>query len=413
MNERMPSADSALRYGDLVQDREHFRVASMGTPLHPLTSARNETQAWTRWNGYLVAQRYGDPELEHAALRNACTLADLTPLAKYRITGADALAYLARLLTGRIASVEQAQARYVLMCNSDGQLLDDGLLYRLGADDYRFCTRHRHLDWLLLNREGFDVSVVDETHELAVISVQGPVSAALLKRAGLAQVHRLAPNTLMPAYGCSTADVTVARTGFTGDLGYELFVRWQDAADWWQGLASQVDLGVIPVGTEALDLARLEAGFIRGGSDYLPADRAVGTDAARTPLELGLERYVDFDGDMFNGRAALGRQRRQGVSRRLVPLLVDGSTPAHQAVVCNYRGKRVGQVSSAAWSPAAKQNIALAMLQMPWGRSADVLRADVYRQGELGGQWRRVRVRPTAGVFFDPPRRRLTPAADF
>jgi aminomethyltransferase len=398
------------RYAALLGRREHYRVVSLRTPFHRFTDAWNGSQRWRRWNGYLVAERYTDSELEHAALRNACTVADISPMTKYDVSGPEALAFLERLLTGRIATLEAGQARYVLMCDGDGLLLDDGLLFHLQAGSYRLCCRHPHLDWLMLNAAPFDIVLRDVSHDVAALSLQGPTSGALLRRLSLPDVQHLAPNALARLTP-GGVEAIVSRTGFSGDLGYELWMDWDGAAACWEALFRQADdVGLLPAGEAALDLARLEAGYVLAGREYLPANRVVDTAAARTPLELGLERYVDFERHGFNGRAALAAQRAAGPRRRLLPVLVEGSVPATDAIVYNYRRRRVGVITSAAWSPAAKQNIAFALLDAPWGRPTDALWADIHYAGELDRHRRRVRIRPHVVPFYDPVRRRVTPA---
>jgi aminomethyltransferase len=403
--------NETYRYHELLACREHYRTASLHTPFHRWLSALNQAQAWRRWNGYLVAERFGDSELEHAALRNTCTVADVSPLAKYRVSGPDARRVLERLLTGRIGTLSAGEARYVLMCNGEGQLLDDGVLFHLQPGEYRLCCRHYHLDWLLLTAAGFDATVQDESHDVAGLSLQGPTSCALLRRLALPEVQHLAPNTLAH-YRLDGTAITVSRTGFSGDLGYEVWMPWTQAEPVWQRLFEHRDTGLTPIGTDAQNLARLEAGYVMSEYEYLPADRVVSGGAARTPLELGLERYIDFDRPAFNGRRALAAQAAAGPPRRLLPMLVDGSVPATGAIVYNYRRRRVGVVTSAASSPAAKQNIALALLDAPWGRTTDTLWADIHYAGELDRHRRRVRVRPHAAPFYDPVRRRVTPAGN-
>jgi glycine cleavage system T protein (aminomethyltransferase) len=206
----------------------------------------------------------------------------------------------------------------------------------------------------------------------------------------------------------------VSRTGFTGDLGYELWIDPELALTLWDALFEHgADHGIRPMGTHALEVARIEAGFIQAGVDFHPADQAVRLDRSRSPLELDLGRLVDFKKPVFNGRRALLEEQKRGPRFRLVRLDIEGNKPARSSYIYDNRKNVVGTVTSAEWSPSAKANIALASLHMPWGLPTDDLWAEIYYQREL--KWSRVmaRCRVVEGSFFDPPRRRVTPAADF
>jgi aminomethyltransferase len=211
-------------------------------------------------------------------------------------------------------------------------------------------------------------------------------------------------------------ELMVSRTGFTGDLGYELWVDNSRALPLWDALFDKGAIhGIRPMGTHALEIARIEAGFLQAHVDFLPADQAINLDRSRSPFELDLGRLVDFKKPNFNGRRALLEEQKRGSRYRFVRLEIAGNKTAHASYIYNSRrkGEVVGTVTSAEWSPSAKTNIALASMRMPWGRPGDELWADIYYQREL--QWSRVTVpcRVVEGAFFDPPRRRATPAADF
>jgi aminomethyltransferase len=393
-------------------DRDHFRRAVYPTPFHARTAAANVLNLWHRWKDYTVADAYFDTELEYAALRNACGVFDLSPMTKYRVTGADAGAFLDRLLTRDVAKIAPGRVGYCVWCDDDGQVIDDGTLFNLGADGYRLCSQERHLDWLQHSALGFDVSIREETVEIAALAVQGPTSAGVLRRIGLAGVEAMRPFALQ-AFPIAGAQLLVSRTGFTGDLGYEIWIDPAFALPLWDALFDAgADLGIRPVGTVALELTRIEAGFIQTGVDFLPADRAVRPGRTRSPFELDLGRLVDFAKPNFTGRRALLAERQRGSRYRLARLDVAGNKPAKDAFVYNRRREVVGIVTSAAWSPAAKANVALASLRTPWGNPADELWAEIYYQKEL--TWKRIdaRCRVVSGPFFDPPRRRQTPAAE-
>jgi aminomethyltransferase len=394
---------------------EHFRRAVYETPFHPRTSALNIRCEWHRWKDYITADAYFDPALEYAAIRNACAVFDITPMTKHRIAGPDALAYLNRLVVRDVAKIKPGRVGYTVWCNDNGHVIDDGTVFHLRPGDYRLCSQERQLDWLTRSAHGFDVSIVEDTHDVAALALQGPTSCALLKAMGFTGIEKLSPFglTYFPFAG---GELMISRTGFTGDLGYELWIDPSRALALWDELFDKGELyGIRPMGTHALDVARIEAGFLQAHVDFLPADQAIKLDRARSPFELDLAWLVAFDKGNFNGRRALLEEKKRGSRYRLVRLEIEGNKPAHSSYIYADRnkGEVVGTITSAEWSPSTKKNIAVASMHMPWGRKEDELWVDIYYQKEL--EWSRVmaRARVIEGAFFDPPRRRATPAADF
>jgi aminomethyltransferase len=398
-----------------MNTKEHFRQAVFETPFHPRTSALNIRCEWHRWKDYITADAYYDEALEYAGIRNSCAVFDITPMTKHRITGPDALAFLDRLVTRNVAKIKPGRVGYTVWCNDNGHVIDDGTIFHLQAGDYRLCSQERQLDWLMRSAHGFDVQVVEETHEVAALALQGPTSCAVLKAIGCAGIEKLSPFGIL-YYPFQGGELMVSRTGFTGDLGYELWIDPPRALALWDALFDKGEIhGIRPMGTHALDVARIEAGFLQAHVDFLPADQAIKLDRARSPFELDLAWLVDLEKPNFNGRRALLEEKKRGSRYRLVRLDIDGNKPAHSSYIYADRNKGavVGTVTSAQWSPSAKANIALASMHMPWGRPHDELWVDIYYQKEL--EWSRVmaRCRVVEGAFFDPPRRRATPAADF
>jgi len=398
-----------------MKHKEHFRTAVYPTPFHPRTSQWNTLNEWHRWKDYTTAVAYFDTALEYAAIRNACAVFDLTPMTKHRITGPDALPFLNRLITRDVAKIKPGKVGYCVWCDDNGQVIDDGTVFHLREGDYRLCSQERQLDWLSRSAHGFDVTIVEDTHEVAALALQGPTSCAVLKAIGCSGVEQLAPFGIA-YFPFAGGELMVSRTGFTGDLGYELWIEPARALDLWDALFEKgVNYGIRPMGTHALEVARIEAGFIQAHVDFLPADQAIRLDRSRSPFELDLSRLVDFSKPVFNGRLALLEEQRRGSRYRLVRLDIEGNKPARSSYIYDGKanGKVVGTVTSAEWSPSAKSNIALASMHMPWGLPGDELWAEIYYQREL--QWSRVmaRCRVVEGAFFDPPRRRAKPAADF
>ncbi len=380
------------------------------TPFHSRTSAVCETNLWSSWKGYTVVDCYTSLEDEYFAIRNATSVFDLSPMTKYRITGKEGMAYLDKLMTRRMDRLTPGRVLYALWCNDRGHVLDDGTVFQLDENHWRLCSQERHLDWLLTTATGFDVEIHDESDEVVALAVQGPTSCRTLKAMNLAGIEDLKPfaSRRFPFEG---AELLVSRTGFTGDLGYELWIEPGRAERLWDALFSAGNpFGILPVGGQALDMARIEAGFIQAGVEFVPAATVVRPHRGRSPFELGLGRLVHFDKPIFNGRRALLEERKQGSRYRLVKLDIAGNKPAGDAFIYNRKQKVIGHVTSAVWSPSAKMNIALASLEMPWGRPDDELYAEVYYNSEL--QWKRLlaRCKVVEDAFFDPPRRHKTPA---
>ena len=398
-----------------MNHKEHFRTAVYPTPFHPRTSQLAVLNEWHRWKDYTTADAYFDEALEYAAIRNACAVFDLTPMTKHLITGPDAQAFLNRLITRDVSKIKAGKVGYCVWCDDNGQVIDDGTVFHLREGVYRLCSQERQLDWLSRSAHGFDVDIVEDTHDVACLALQGPTSCAVLKAIGCKGVETLAPFGIV-YFPFAGRELMVSRTGFTGDLGYELWIEPAKALDLWDALFDKgADYGIRPMGTHALEVARIEAGFIQAHVDFLPADQAIGLDRSRSPFELDLARLVDFKKPNFNGRRALLEEQRRGSRYRLVRLDVEGNKPARSSYIYDKHknGNVIGTVTSAEWSPSAKSNIALASMHMPWGRPGDELWAEIYYQREL--KWSRVmaRCRVVEGAFFDPPRRRAVPAADF
>ena len=393
--------------------KEHFRETVLKTPFHSRTEPLNKLNDWHRWKDYTTAGEYFDVALEYFAIRNSCSVFDLTPMIKHRIKGPDALAFLNRLVTRNVTKIKPGRVGYAVWCDDHGQVIDDGTIFHLREGEYRLCSQERQLDWLLRSALGFDVEIVEETHAVAALAFQGPTTCAALKAMGLTGIEALKPYGLT-YFDFEGSELMVSRTGFTGDLGYELWIEPATAEALWDALfAAGRHYGITPIGSQALDIARIEAGFIQAGVDFLPSDIAVRPHRTRSPFELGLSWLVDFKKPNFTGRRALVAESERGSKYHLVKLDVAGNKPAQDAFVYDRRDKVVGTVTSAVWSPSAKANIALASVEMPWGLSGDELYAEIYYQREL--KWSRVMARCDVvdGIFFDPPRRRATPPGGF
>jgi aminomethyltransferase len=399
----------------MSQIAAHFTEPLLKTPFHERARRSSQVDRFIPWSGYTTVDVFTTVEQEYFAIRNASTLYDLTPMVKYRIAGRDALAYLNRLVTRDLAKLKPDRVAYCVWCNDAGHLLDDGTVFRLGEHEYRLCTAERQLDWLLDSAIGFDVEIVEITEEIAALSMQGPTSCAVLKSAGVAGVERLKPFEI-GYFTLAGASLMVSRTGFTGDLGYELWMAPDAAEPVWDALIEAGrPRGIRPIGSQALNIARIEAGFLSPHVDFVSAEQTIRTGRDRSPFELGLAWLIDFEKGHFNGRRALIAERARGSKRQLVGLDVAGNKPAHNALLYSAaNGKReIGSVTSATWSPTCKRNIALAMVDTPYFEIGSTVWADIYLNRELVWERRMSRATVVERPFFAPDRRRATPPADF
>jgi len=382
------------------------------TPFHSRVAAACELNCWGSWMGYTTPNAYTDVELEYFAIRSTTGVFDLTPMHKYRISGPDAQAYLSRLVTRDVSKIAVGRVGYTVWCDDAGQVMDDGTIFHLAENDYRLCAYARAIDWLHWSAMGFDVVVADETAEVAALAVQGPTSCATLSAMGLSGLDKLKPFGLAE-FEFQGEILMVSRTGFTGDLGYELWVAPQQAEALWDCLFEAGKPYLIkPFGTDALEMARIEAGFLQAGVDFMPAEEVIREGRSRSPFELGLGWLVDLDKPVFNGRRALLQERAEGSRYRFAILDVDGNKPAHHSFILK-NNKQIGTVTSAAWCPTAKTNVAFAQIEMPHGAVGEELVAEIYYQREL--HWTRV-LAPCKVIdapVFNPARRRATPPAAF
>ena len=379
--------------------------------FHPRQAALNIREAWSAWNGYKFADYYYDSEYEYFCVRNTCGTYDICPMQKYHISGRDAEAMLNRMVTRNIATMKENRVTYVCWCTDAGRMVDDGTIFKLGADKFMLTCGSPSLAWLKKSAFGFeDVSVVDMSDEIAALSLQGPTSCAVLQAMGLRGIEEAKPFDIrqFPFAGDS---LMVSRTGFTGDLGYELWIKPNLALQLWDALyAAGENYGIQPFGEAATNMARLEAGFIMPDMEFNEALKTVHFEHDQTPFELNLGWLVDFKKPHFNGRRALLEERKRGSTYTLTRLDIEGNKTAEGAYLyANKRckGREIGYVTSAMWSPAVKANIALAMIKTE--HLGDEIWAEVYYEKELR-QYRKVaRCSVQDKPFWSPARARATP----
>jgi len=394
--------------------RPHYRRPLITTPFFERSQYLVETDTYVAWSGYSTPDVYSSVEQEYFAIRNSAAIFDLTPMVKYRITGADAERYLNRLITRDVSKLRVDRVAYTVWCNEFGHLIDDGTVFRFGPSQFHVCTAERQLDWFLDSAIGYDVSIDEVTEQIAAIALQGPTSCAVLKSMGLAGVENLRMFE-MGHFTLGRHALMVSRTGFTGDLGYELWIAPEGAVELWDALfEAGKNRGIRPIGYQALEMARIEAGFILPNVDFISAAHTVRLGRETTPFELGLEWLVALDKGHFNGRRALLQEKARGSRRRLLAIEIAGKKPAHGSLIYDDETswRQVGEIKSALWSPTCKRNIALAMIDAPHFSTLKEFWVDIYLHRELMWERRMERAWTVERPFFAPERRKATPAPD-
>jgi aminomethyltransferase len=354
------------------------------TPFHQRTSKLCLPRNWRRWAGYVVAGSYElTLDREYWAIRNSAALIDVTPLIKYVVTGRDAAALLNRVTTRDIYKMKVGQVVYTGWCDEEGKMIDDGTIARLEERTFRLTAAEPNLRWLTMNAVGMDAGIAEVTDSVAALSLQGPNSRSVLKRVCESDVGGLKYFRIMSSK-IKGMDVTISRTGYTGDLGYEIWMDNKDAPAIWDALMEAgADYGITPVGILAMDMARVEAGLFMLEVDYTSASHAWIEAQKSSPFELGLDWTVALDKPgYFVGRRALEKEKREGSAWKMMGLEVDwvgmenifrqvGLPPQIPGMAV--RGSlpimvgnvQVGYASTSTWSPLLKKYIALAHLQKP------------------------------------------------
>jgi aminomethyltransferase len=392
----------------------------IGTPFHTRTSALCASQSWRTWSGYLVASSYDVVhDYEYHAIRNSAGLIDVSPLYKYDVRGRDALQLVNRVITRDAARCAVGQALYSCLCEDDGSVIQDGTVFRLGQDHFRFHLADPGLRWLKLNAIGMDVTIEEVSERIAALALQGPQAFKILREiadVGLGQLRFFR----FTAAEILKVPVIISRTGYTGDLGYEIWLSAEHAEPIWDLLMEKgKGFGIKPAGMLALDVARLEAGFILLEVDYIGAEKALIASQKYSPFEIGLGWTVDLKKLRFVGSEALRAVNGNAPSRQIVGLEINlsdyeylfqqvGLPPqfpsiAWRGVVPVYHDERqVGHATTGGWSPILKKYIALATVEQEFVQIGTRLEMEVTVNY----------ARKTSGVtvvklpFYDPARKR-------
>ncbi|MGE5276422.1 MAG: aminomethyltransferase family protein [Acidobacteriota bacterium] len=395
----------------------------IGTAVHEKTLALCESLNYRDWSGYYAVSAYETHhEHEYNAIRNAAALIDVTPLYKYRVSGPDATRLVDRIVTRDMRKISVGQVIYTPWCDEEGKTIDDGTVSRLEENVYRWTAADPSLRWFRQNARGMDVHIEDISEQVASLALQGPTSGRLLRSVAEAPIENLKYFRVTKGK-IAGVPVEISRTGYTGDLGYEIWIPWGDAGKVWDALMEGGrSFDIHAAGMLALDVARIEAGLLLIDIDFHSSKKALIPSQKYSPFEMGLSRLVDLDKGRFVGQAALRREKRSGSPREIVGLEVDwtrveelfeavGLPPqmpaaaSRVAVPVYGRLGQVGKATSTTWSPTLKKLIALATVSRehaaPGSRVEMELTVEAVRH--------RVPATVVKTPFFNPKRKTATP----
>lgn len=394
------------------------------TPFHSRTSPLNQGQRWEDWEGFLAATMYGlDALMEYNTTRLGCGLFDISPLHKYEVRGPDAKAFLQRMVVRNLAPSRPGRGFYTVWCDDDGKVIDDGGVFHIAETHLRLTSTLPGLEWLLDNSNGFDVTVEDVSEEVVGIAIQGPTSRDLLQKLTSADLGAL------KFWHCTQTDVSgspalISRSGYTGDLGFEIFLQPDDAEKIWDSamdLAS--DYQMRPCGLAALDMMRIEAGLLQIDAEFISAKQTLFEIQKISPLELGVGWMCKLDGDFFVGRDALINEKANGTSRwNTVGIELDVTyvekyfrefgMPLHlperswNEAVPIYSDEAqedlIGRGTSGMWSPLLKKYIVIARVPPLYAKRGSRFFVEEMIEAKSFSIPARVVKMP----FFDPPRKR-------
>ena len=393
------------------------------SPFFERTSKLNESQEWRRWAGYLAATSYElTHENEYFAIRTKAALLDISPLKKYIVEGPDAQNLLDRLVTRNIAICKVGQVMYTPWCDEEGKVIDDGTVQRLSENKFRITSAEPNLEWIESNSTGMDVMIKDDSYSTAALALQGPNSRAILNAVSSKSLDSLKFFWMIDTT-FENIPVTISRTGYTGDLGYEIWMDPNDALSVWDILIDKgKTFGITPTGLHALDIARVEAGLILLDVDYISTRHALIESRKSSPYELGLGWSVKLKKKNFIGKARLLEEfenssewsfvgieiewtgfekhyRAAGLAPGLPSTAWRTSTPLYN------NNEQVGYATSGTWSPLLKRYIALAHVKSKYAKEGSEL------MFELKVEHFRKLTKATVvkTPFYDPERKRSCP----
>jgi aminomethyltransferase len=397
----------------------------VGTAFHERTLPLCESLNYREWSGYYTVSAYeSHHEHEYNAIRNAAALIDITPLYKYLVTGADATRLVDRVITRDVRKMAVGQVFYTPWCDERGRVIDDGTVSRLADNRYRWTAADPSLRWFTQNAIGLNVEIEDISERVAALALQGPTAAGVLRAAAEADIDAL--KYFRVTHGSIAGiPVDISRTGYTGDLGYEIWVAWADALRVWDALMrAGRAFEIRPAGMLALDVARVEAGLLLIDVDFFSCRKAMIASQTYSPFEMGLDRLVSLDKAPFVGQAALVAEHARGPARRIAGIELDwsqveaiyekvGLPPAVSAVASRVavpvtaRGKQVGKATTTTWSPVLKKMIALATIDAAHAAEGSPVDVEVTVEAVRHHVGARVVKTP----FYNPPQKTKTPPA--
>jgi len=391
----------------------------IGTAVHDRTFALAESLNYREWSGYYAVSAYeAHHEHEYNAIRNASALIDVSPLFKYIISGRDAAKLVDRVITRDAFKLAIGQVYYTPWCDEHGKVIDDGTVTRVAETAYRWTAADPSLRWFTQNAVGLDVTIEDVSEKVAALALQGPTSGRLLDAVADADVRAL-KYFRMTRGSIAGVPVEISRTGYTGDLGYEIWTPWDRAVEVWDALMrGGRPFDIHPAGMLALDVARVEAGLLLIDVDFNSSKKALIESQKYSPFEMGLGRLVQLDTRPFVGRGPLVDEHRVGSARQIVGVEVSwpaietlydevgmppqiAATASRVAVPVYRNGRQVGRATTTTWSPVLKKLIALATIAAPHVAEGTALEFEVTVEA--------VRHRVPATVvktpFFNPARK--------
>jgi aminomethyltransferase len=352
----------------------------IGTAVHVRTFPLCESLNYREWSGYYAVSAYeAHHDHEYNAIRNAAALIDVSPLFKYIVSGRDAVKLVDRVITRDARKLTAGQIYYTPWCDERGKVIDDGTVTRIDEQTFRWTAADPSLRWLTQNAVGLDLHVKDVSEEVAALALQGPTSGRLLDAVADADIRSL-KYFRMTRGSIGGVPVDISRTGYTGDLGYEIWMPWDRAVDVWDALTTRGRaFDMQPAGMLALDVARVEAGLLLIDVDFHGSKKALNEAQQYSPYEMGLGRLVQLEKAPFVGRDALANEHRRGSPRRIVGLEISwpdveklyedaglapqvAATASRVPVPVYARGRQAGRATTTTWSPILKKLIALATI---------------------------------------------------
>jgi aminomethyltransferase len=397
----------------------------IGTAVHERTFALCESLNYREWSGYYAVSAYeSHHEHEYNAIRNASALIDVSPLFKYLITGKDAARFVDRVITRDVTKMAIGQVFYTPWCDEHGRVIDDGTVSRLGEHIFRWTAADPSLRWFRQNALRLDVQIDDISERVAALALQGPTSARLLRAVTNADIDRL-KYFRVTSGTIAGVKVDISRTGYTGDLGYEIWIPAERALNVWDALMDRGrPFDIKPAGMLALDVARIEAGLLLIEVDFFSSRKAMIPQQTYSPSEMGLGRLVNLEKGRFIGQQALREEARRGPARQVVGLVVDwdqverlydavglppavAATASRVAVPVYRNGRQVGKATSTTWSPVLKRMIALATIDRPHYTEDTPLEIEITVEAVR----HRVASLVVKTPFFNPARKTATPPA--